>query len=304
MSKKATPKRELWRKFGFADVVIYLILGIIVFIMVFPFWNAIVLSFNEGRDAQLGGIYFWPRKFTLDNYAKVITDSTIWNAFFISVLRAVLGVGTTILVTGLFSYAISKPYLKFRKFYLILVMVSMYFAGGLIPTYLTVKGLGLLNNFLVYIVMWMFNAFYALVFLSFFKGIPAALVESAKIDGAGEWRIFFRMILPLSKPVVAAVSLFVAVNHWNAWYDNMLYVKNPQLNTLSFLFVKMIQAQQAMENFASTAGINDISVTASSVSSTTLSLATMMVAVVPVMCVYPFVQKYFTSGIMIGSVKG
>lgn len=302
--KKSSSKRELWKKFTVMDVIIYVLLAIVVFATVFPFWNAVVLSFNDGRDAQMGGIYFWPRQFTLENYAKVISDMSIWNAFFVSLARAVIGVITTILVTGLFAYAISKPYLKFRKFYLVLVLLSMYFSGGLIPTYLTVKGLGLLNNFLVYIVMWMFNAFYALVFLSFFKGIPSALVESAKIDGAGEWKIYFKMIIPLSKPVMAAVGLFVAVNHWNSWYDNMIYVKNPALNTLSFLFVKMIQAQQAMENFSNATGVNDISITGSAVSTTTLSLATMMVAIIPIMCVYPFAQKYFTSGIMVGSVKG
>lgn len=301
MSKE---KREPWRKFGLTDVIIYGVLAIIVFVTLFPFWNAVVLSFNEGKDAQLGGIYFWPRAFTLDNYKKVISDSVVWNAFAVSILRAALGVFSTIIVTALFAYAASKPHLMFRKAYMALVLISMYFSGGLIPTYLVIKSLGLLNNFLVYIVVWMFNAFYALVFLSFFKGIPPALMESAKIDGAGEWKIFFRIIIPLSKPVIAAVSLFVAVNHWNSWYDNMLYVKKPALNTLSFLFVKMIQAQQALENFASTSGVNDISITSGSVSSTTLSLATMMVAIVPIMFVYPFAQKYFTSGIMVGSVKG
>lgn len=303
MSKK-TEQRELWRKFGVADVIIYVLLAIIIFLMVFPFWNAIVLSFNEGRDAQMGGIYFWPRKFTLDNYAKVVTDTNVWRAFFVSVGRAVLGVLSTLIVTGLFAYAISKPQLKLRKLYLVLVMISMYFSGGLIPTFLVIKSLGLLNNFLVYIVVWMFNAFYALVFLSFFKGIPGALLEAAKIDGAGEWKTFFRIVIPLSKPVMAAVGLFVAVNHWNSWYDNMLYVKKPELGTLSFLFVKLIQAQQALENLASTAGMSDISISQSNISSTTLSLATMMVAIIPIMFVYPFAQKYFTSGIMIGSVKG
>lgn len=300
--KRKSSQRELWRKFGAADVIIYIFLGIVLFLTFFPFWNAVVLSFNEGKDAQMGGIYFWPRKFTLENYQKVITDTTIWNAFFVSVLRVVVGVVTTLIVTAMFAYAISKPHLKFRKFYMVLVLISMYFSGGLIPTYLVIKELGLLNNFLVYIVVWMFNAFYALVFLSFFRGIPAEIMEAAKIDGAGEGKIFFRIITPLSKPVMAAVGLFVAVNHWNAWYDNMIYVKKPELNTLSFLFVKMIQAQQAMENFAST--VSDISVSQSTVSTTTLSLATMMVAIVPIMLVYPFVQKYFTSGIMIGSVKG
>ncbi len=291
-----------WQKFGVVDIIIYFVLAIVVVATVFPFWNAVVLSFNEGRDAQMGGIYFWPRKFTLGNYQKVFSDGEVWLAYGVTVLRAILGVLTTLLVTAMFSYAVSRPEIKFRKFYMVLVLISMYFNGGIIPTYLVERDLKLLDNFMVYIVLWMFNAFYALVFISFFKGIPLALMESAKLDGASEFKIFRSIVMPLSKPVIAAVSLFVAVNHWNAWQDNMLYVKDEKLTTLSFLFVKLIRSQEALENLASELG--DVSVSASNVSTTSLSLATMVVATVPILLVYPFAQKYFTSGIMIGSVKG
>lgn len=300
---KQKSERKLWQKFGVFDVIIYILLALITVSMLFPFWNAVVLSFNEGKDAQMGGIYFWPREFTLQNYEKVFTDPAIWRAFFVSVVRTILGTVTTLIVTPLFAYALSKPHLKFRKFYMVIMLVSMYFNGGMIPTYLVIKNLGLLNNFLVYIVTWMFNAFYATIFLSFFRGLPNSLFESAKIDGAGEWTIFFKIAIPLSKPVMAAVGLFVAVNHWNAWNDNLLYVKDENLNTLSFLFVKMIKAQESLEGLAAQTGVGELSKLAN-VSSTTIQLATMMVAVIPILCVYPFVQKYFTSGMMIGSIKG
>lgn len=300
---KQKTERKLWQKFGVFDVVIYILLAVITFSMLFPFWNAVVLSFNEGKDAQMGGIYFWPRKFTLANYEKVFTDPAIWRAFFVSVIRTILGTVTTLIVTPLFAYALSKPHLKFRKFYMGIMLVSMYFNGGMIPTYLVIKNLGLINNFWVYIITWMFNAFYATIFLSFFRGLPNSLFESAKIDGAGEWTIFFKLVIPLSKPVMAAVGLFVAVNHWNAWQDNLLYVKDEKLNTLSFLFVKMIKAQESLEGLAAQTGVGELSKLAD-VSSTTIQLATMMVAVIPIICVYPFVQKYFASGMMIGSIKG
>lgn len=295
--------RKPWEKFGFTDVVIYVLLATITFVTLFPFWNSIILSFNDGKDAQVGGIYFWPRKFTLANYEQVFENTEIWMAFFISTMRTIIGTTSSLFVTSLFAYAASKPYLKFRKFYMILLLISMYFSGGMIPTFLVIKDLNLLNSFWVYVIPWMFNAFYAQIFISFFRGIPGSLIESAKMDGATEWTIYFKMILPLSKPVLAAIALFTAVNHWNAWNDNLLYVKKDHLNTLSFLFVKMIKAQEYLENAAASTGIAELG-RLSQVSSTSLQLATMMVAIIPIICIYPFVQKHFTSGIMIGSIKG
>ena len=174
---------------------------------------------------------------------------------------------------------------------------------GIIPVFLAIRSYGLINNLLVYILSGVFNAFYAQMFISFFKGLPESLFESARIDGAREFTIYTRIVLPLSKPVLAAVGLFTAVFNWNAWYDNMLYVKNESLNTLSYLFVKMIKAQETMENMAASSGVADLA-NVSGVSSTTLQLATMVVAVLPIMCIYPFMQKYFATGMMIGSVKG
>lgn len=295
--------RKSWQKIGISDVIIYLVLVLLTFVMLYPFWNAVVLSFNDGKDAMLGGIYFWPRKFTLANYVQVFKNMAIWQAFGVSVVRTVTATALSLLVTSMFAYAASKPWLKFRRFYMILLLVAMFFNGGIIPVFLAIRSYGLINNFLVYILPGIFNAFYAQIFLSFFKGLPESLFESARMDGAGEFVVYSRIVLPLSKPVLAAVGLFTAVYNWNSWYDNMLYVKNDSLNTLSFMFVKMIKAQETMENMAATSGVADLA-NVSGVSSTTLQLATMVVAVLPIMCIYPFMQKYFATGMMIGSVKG
>ena len=292
-----------WQKFGAADILIYLLLAILIFIMAFPFWNAMILSFNDGKDAMMGGIYFWPRKFTLDNYSQAFQNSSIWKAFGISALRTLLATFLSLLVTSMFAYAASKPYLKFRRFYMLLLLIAMFFNGGIIPVFLTIRNLGLVNNFLVYILPGVFNAFYAQIFISFFKGLPESLFESARIDGGRELTIYFKLVLPLSKSVLAAVGLFTAVFNWNSWYDNMLYMKNEEMNTLSFLFVKMIKPQEPLETLAADSGIADLA-NMGGVSSTSLQLATMMIAVLPIMCVYPFVQKYFATGMMIGSVKG
>lgn len=303
--KKARERKEHkpWERFTIFDIILYFFLAILTFSMLFPLWNAVVLSFNDGTDARMGGIYFWPRVFTLENYKKVIADMAVWRAFGVSVLRTLLGTFGSLLVTSLFSYAVSRRVLVFQKFYMFLLLLSMFFSAGMIPTFLAFRSLGMYNNFLVYIVPWLFNAFYAQILISFFRGIPVGLLESAKIDGAGEWTIYGRIIVPLSKPAFAAVGLFIAINHWNAWQDNMLYMKKEQWNTLSFLFVKMIRSQEYLENLASATGVSELG-RASAVSSTTLQLATMMVSIVPIMCVYPFLQKHFTSGIMIGSIKG
>lgn len=296
-------KKKPWERTTAFDWILYGILTLLAISMLFPLWNAVVLSFNDGTDARMGGIYFWPRVFTLANYEKVIQDMAVWKAFGVSVLRTVTGTFGSLVVTSLFAYAVSKKDLMFRKFYMVLLLLSMFFGAGMMPTFLAFKSLGMYNSFWVYILPWLFNAFYAQIFISFFRGIPSALIESAKMDGAREWTIFARLVVPLSKPSFAAVGLFTAVNHWNAWQDNMLYMKKEGWDTLSFLFVKMIKSQEYLENLAATTGVSEMG-RASAVSSTTLQLATMMVSIVPIMCVYPFLQRYFTSGIMIGSVKG
>ncbi len=233
MNKTEEKSRKPWEKFGMFDVFLYVFLGLLAVSMLFPLWNAIVLSFNDGTDARMGGIYFFPRVFTLANYEKVIKDLSVWKAFGVSVLRTILGSFGSLVVTSLFAYAVSKKDLLFRKVYMVLLLISMFFNAGMIPTFLAFKSLGMYNNFFVYVVPWLFNAFYAQIFISFFKGIPGGLIDSAKIDGAKEWTIYAKLIVPLSKPVFAAVGLFTAINHWNAWQDNMLYMK--KRITLMFL---------------------------------------------------------------------
>ena len=303
MSKRKE-SRPPWVRFGAADIMIYGVLLIVLIVTLFPFYNSVILSFNDGRDALGGGIYFWPRKFTLDNYADVFSNHSIWQAFAVTIGRTLAGTALTLLVTALFSYAVSKKHLRFRKFYIMLTLVAMYANGGLIPTFLLIRDIGLYNNPLVYILPMVFTPFYAHVFIASFRGLPESLSESARIDGANDWTIFFRLILPLSTSVLAAVGLFVAVNHWNAWYDNLLYMKNSSFDTLSFLFVKMINSQNALEELlAQGAGGSLEMARGMGKTSMSIQLATMVVTVLPIMLVYPFLQKYFVKGVMIGSVK-
>ena len=304
MGKKKA-KLAPWMRFGFGDIIVYAVLAIILVVTLFPFYNSVILSFNDGRDALLGGIYFWPRKFTLTNYEDVFQNATIWRAALVTVARTVLGTALTLLVTSMFAYAVSRQKLYFRRIYITLTLVAMYASGGLIPTFLLIRDVGLYNSPWVYLLPMAFSPFYAHVFMASMKGIPEALSESARIDGAGDWVIYFRIILPLSKAVLAAVGLFVAVSHWNSWYDNLLYMKNTAFDTLSYQFVKMINSQNALEELISQGAGGSLEM-ARGLGKTSMSvqLATMVVTVVPIMAVYPFLQKYFVKGVMIGSIKG
>lgn len=274
-----------------------MLLALLAFVTLYPFYNILINSFNDPTDASRGGITFLPRVFSIENYKMVFRDDSLINAFIVSVSRTGVGTVSAVLFTAAFAYGISKTELLGRKYILILTIITMYFSGGLIPSYLLiVKLLHLKNNFLVYIIPNLFSAFNALIMLSFFRTLPREMEESAKIDGAHELTIFFRFILPVSKPVLATIALFNAVFHWNSWFDAMLY-GGPDLKTLQQILIQIINSNSNVSLIASDLGLQ--TVTAESV-----KLATMVITTLPIVFTYPFLQKYFVKGIMIGSVKG
>lgn len=274
---------------------------IIIFLTLYPFWYSLVGSFNVGDDYMKGGVYFWPRKVTFDNYKVVFSDKSIITAMGVTIARTVIGTFASVLFTSIFAYGFSRKNLMGKKYYAIICLITMYFSGGLIPYYMLIKRLGLLNNFLVYIIPGLFSFFNVLILQSFFREIPDSIVESAKMDGAGEYRIFFKLIIPLSKPVLATIALFNAVGHWNSFFDSMLYTTKPGLQTIQVLLMKIIRSRDGATKLAEMG----VSMTqAANTTSVTIQLATMMVATVPILLVYPFLQRYFVSGLTIGSVKG
>jgi len=281
----------------------YLLILVFTILVVYPFLWCVILSFNDGRDAQLGGIYLWPRVFTLENYRFVFSSGDVLTAAKTSIMRTVVGTVGAIFVTSIFAYAASKRDLVFRRAYMLLGLVTMYFGGGLIPYVLVIRMLGLYNSFLVYVIPGLFAMFNALVFMAFFQTIPASLEESAKLDGANDFLIFVRIIVPVAKPVFATIALFVAVGQWNSWFDNMLFVREKSLQTLSFFLTKMVNAQrfvdETMSKFQTGVGRNAVGMTTAS-----LMLATMVVTAFPIIVLYPFLQKHFAKGVMIGSIKG
>ena len=284
------------------DIFNTIIMTVIMLLTLYPFWYCLVGSLNTGRDYMMGGVYLWPRSFTLDNYFVVFQEKSIVRAFTVTALRTFIGTLLAIFVTMLFSYGFSKKHLFGRRIYAVMGIVTMYFSGGMIPEYLNIKALGLMNNFLVYILPATFTFFNVLIFQSYFQSIPGSMIESARIDGANEYRIFFKLIIPLSLPVIAAISLFTAVGHWNSYYDSMLYTTRVELQTIQLYLVKMVRSKEAaaslVSKFIAEYRQND------SVNSTTLQLATMIVTSAPIILTYPFLQRYFIKGVMIGSIKG
>lgn len=284
--------------------LIYALLVLMAFVMLYPFWNSIVISFNVGSDTTRGGITFWPRQFTLENYSVVFQDQRLMNGFLVSVLRTVIGTILSIVCTAVFAYGMSKRQLMGRKGYMILCIVTMYFSGGLIPSFLINRELGLMDSFWVMIVPNIISVWNMIIFRTFFLELPEGLEESAKIDGCGHWGTFFKIVVPISGPVIATLSLFSAVWHWNDWFTASIYITSEHLLPIQTLLQQIlssnIMSEQMMQtNAAARSHMSQLQ----SVTTKSLTMSTMLVATIPILLVYPFLQKYFTKGVMIGSIK-
>ncbi len=285
-------------------IFIYLFLITLAFLTFYPFWNSLVISFNSGRDTVTGGITFWPRELTLENYQIVFQDQRLMNAFFISVLRTVIGTFASIMLTAMAAYGMSKRELMGRKFITIFFILTMFFSGGLIPTFLVVRSLGLMDSFWVMIIPGLISVWNMIIFRTFFQQLPKGLEDSAKIDGCGYWGTFFRIILPLSGPVIATLSLFTAVGHWNDWFMPSIYITSDHLIPLQTFLQRVlnsntVSSQMSQIDSGSAARLAEMT----GVTGKSLSMAIMMVATLPIVMVYPFVQKYFVKGVLIGSLK-
>ena len=273
-------------------------------LMIYPLLNTLAISLDDGNDAVRGGIGIWPRVFSLQNYDVVFNMTTIYQAFFMSVLKTVVVVATNLFFTSMLAYALSRKEFIFRRPITLIFVLTMYFDAGLIPNYLLIKDLGMLNSFQAYWVPTIISAFNLIVLRTYMKSIPDEIIESARTDGAGEFRMWWQIVMPLCKPALAVVGLFVAVGAWNSWLDTLLYNSgDPALSTLQYELQKLLASSM-------NAGMNSVAATGAAASggqvTTPIALrsAITMVAAVPILFVYPFLQKHFVSGLTIGSVKG
>ena len=277
----------------------YIFFTLLCIVMVYPFWHVIMMSLSSVEATAKGGVFLWPKGFNLETYAKVFNDPSIWSGYFTTILVTLSGTFFGTLFTATTAYPLSKKYLPFSKAMLLLVLFTMLFSGGMIPGYLLMKNLGLIDNRLSLILPGLVSAYNVIIMKSFFQSLPESLEESAKIDGATEVTVFWKIILPLSKATIATIALFTAVGYWNDYFSTVLYINTKERWALQAVLRYMLtNTNQAMQ----AAGVSVAAAT--NVTAATIKSASVVVATVPILCVYPFVQKYFVKGVMIGGVKG
>ena len=283
------------------DIVKIVVLATVAVVTVYPFWNIFVISINDPTDAMRGGIYLWPRIFSVAAYKQIITTPTFLASIKVSVGRTLIGTPLAVLCTSMLAYVLSRKDLIGGRFWSLIFVFTMYFGGGVVPYYMVLKGLHLLDTFWVLIFPLIMNVYNMILIRNYIEGMPESLFEAAKIDGASDLTVFFKLVMPLSKPILMTVTLFVAINHWNSWFDAYLYTSSQELKPMQSILVEILNqyqtgttASQQMSNAKS-----GLTVTADSI-----RMAATMVTTIPIIMVYPFVQKYFVQGIMLGAVKG
>lgn len=284
------------------DIINYTMLFLLAAVTLYPFWYIIVISISTQSEANKIGLHIFTSRPSWDSYGSIFDNKYIYMAYLNTIIRTVLGSSVNLALTIMLAYAMSKKYLPHRTFYTSIVVFTMFFGGGLIPSYLLVKSLNLINTMWALILPGAINTFNMIIMRNYFQALPLELEESAKMDGANDVRILISIYLPVSMPVIATVSLWYLVGHWNAWFDALIYTNgNGKLMVLQLLLRKVLIEGSDQYINSKSLMINDSSVAPSPES---LKAATIMVATIPILMVYPFIQKYFVKGIMIGSLKG
>lgn len=279
------------------NVVNIALLLVFTALIVVPIWNVVISSFASSDALAKGDFIFWPSEISFDNYTRVLNDPSIWMALMISIGKTVLGVLLHTTFCAVMAYALSKRNLRGRGLYSTMGIITMFFSGGMIPTYLLIKSLGLLDTFWVYIIPALLSYYDVIILMNFFRDVPTSLEESAKIDGASDWLVFAKIFVPLSKPALATIALFHGVWQWNDFMTAKLYVTDKALYPLQMKLYEIITQSQA----ASSQGLN--AAVAINTTSKGVQLATIVITTVPIIVIYPLLQKHFISGMMLGAVK-
>lgn len=282
------------------DVIINICLALVIFITIYPFWHVVMYSLSDSRAAMSGGLFFWPREFSLLSYELLFQTKRIFIAFFNSIAKTVLGTLLSMVVTILTAYALALDELKGRRFFQLIIYFTMLFSGGMIPTYILIKDLGLLDTFWVYVIPGAMSAYNMFVLRNLFRTIPKSLSESAMLDGASHMLILSKIVLPLSKAGLATIALHYIRANWNSYMDGVLYVNEAKLELLQVYLRRLISAASAKGALSE---MDDLSA-AINVTEESMKMTVIAVSVIPVIMVYMFLQKYFTKGTTVGAVKG
>lgn len=276
---------------------VFLILFVIILCitMIYPFLHVLSISLSTPAEALRPGIHLYPKEVSFFAWKRVLTTDTVWQTMGNTVFRTVVGTVLTLVFLSLGAYPLSRKYLPHRTFYTMFIVVTMFFGGGLIPTYLLIKSLGLINSIWVYVIPGLLSTFNLLLLRNFFMGIPEELEDSAKIDGANDMRILFSIVIPLSKPVLATLALWTAVGHWNAWFDSMLYMQDQSKIVLQLFLRRLVISAE---------GDPMLPLPTNEQAPEMVKAAIIMFTALPILMVYPFLQRFFVKGIMVGSLKG
>lgn len=296
------------RKLSTADKVFYIInytvFFLIALVCIYPFYYLIINTISRNDLVDLGLIMYKPEGIHFQNYINIFKLDNVLPSVFISVSRTILGTVLPVIFTTILGYLFTKENMKCRKFLYRMTIVTMYFSAGMIPGYMNMKMLGLLNNYWVYIIPGLIKVYNMVLVKTFIESLPPSLEESAQIDGAGYVRRFIHIVFPLSKPILATIALFCAVGAWNSYMDTLLYITDSRLYTMQFLLYEYLNQSTAIAN--SLNSMTDMSMldAATKVSTTAVRNTMTVITIVPIICVYPFIQRYYVQGVMIGAVKG
>lgn len=280
------------------QAVLIAFMTMLCIIMLYPFVHMLSISFSTPAEALRMGIHLYPREVSFYAWERVLTRDDIWIGFGNSVFRTVVGTACSIVFMSMGAYPLSRKYLPHRNLFTMLIVFTMFFSGGLIPTYFLIKNVGLIDSRLVYIIPGLVSTFSMLILRNFFQAIPEELEDSAKIDGANDLRILFQIIMPLSLPVLATLSLWSAVGHWNAWFDAVLYIQDPNKQVLTTFLRRVVITGEDLSIFSTASRGAALGF------AEPIKAATLMFTALPIIVVYPFLQKYFVKGTMVGSLKG
>lgn len=287
------------------NVVNIVFLVLLMLSVLFPYLNVLAKSFNDGNDTMRGGVTFYPREFSMQNYDAILNDSAFGRAFLVSLCSVVLGTLLALLVQFMAAYVFLHRDMLGSRFLYILLIIPMYFGGGIVPTYILYSRFGLLNNYLVYFLPGCFSFYNMIIIRSYLGSLPYSLHEAAKIDGANDLCVFFRIILPLAKPILATIALWTAVGIWSDWTTPLYFITKKKMYNLQYLLVQVLKEAEKVSQLITQAALRGETVEFKRATLTTegVKCAQMIVSTIPIVIVYPFLQKYFIQGVTLGAVK-
>lgn len=297
------------KAYAIFQIINTLLMFLVIVVTLVPYLNVLAKSLNDGIDSMRGGITIFPRVFSLENYKVLLDDSSLYRAFFITLAKVGCFVVGSLIVQFTAGYALSRKNLWGLKAVNLYFLIPTYIGAGIIPNYILYSNMGLLNSFWVYVFPGLWSFYNVIIIRSYMSSnIPDSLIEAARIDGASEWTTFFRIVMPLCKPIVATIILWTAVNSWNEWTSTLYYIQNPDLHTLQYKLMQTLKESERITALMQEALMRgeDVESIASKMKVTTESMqsAQIIVVTIPIIIVYPFLQKYFVKGVTLGAVKG